>query len=69
MMEKITFIEGASPRLSNKKGIVACDLDIPDDLFGKELYLECVNDGLDIAYSKDFFTIIVTMQISNSYIV
>lgn len=50
--EELHLLKRASPRLSNKKGIVACDLDIPDDLFGKELYLECVNDGLDIAYSK-----------------
>ena len=52
--EELHLLKRASPRLSNKKGIVACDLDIPDDLFGKKLYLECVNDGLDIAYSKRF---------------
>ncbi|CAI5759731.1 unnamed protein product [Candida verbasci] len=49
---ELLLLKRASPILQGKKGLVKCELDIPDDLFGKEVYINCINDGLDIQYSK-----------------
>ncbi|EMG46561.1 SLH1 RQC trigger complex helicase SLH1 [Candida maltosa Xu316] len=50
---ELQFLKRASPRMSNKKGIIVCDIDIPDDLYGKNINIDCVNDGLDIKYSTN----------------
>ncbi|KAI5956342.1 mug81 [Candida jiufengensis] len=50
--KELLLLKRASPRLVNKKGIVSCELEVPDELFGKEVTITCINDGMDIKYSK-----------------
>ncbi|RCK67321.1 Antiviral helicase SLH1 [Candida viswanathii] len=50
--KELQLMKRASPRMSHKKGLVVCELDIPEDLRGKEITVDCVNDALDIRYSE-----------------
>ncbi|KAG7660895.1 mug81 [[Candida] subhashii] len=48
--QELHLLKRASPRLVGKKGIVSCELDIPEDLFGKDISVSIVNDGYDLEY-------------------
>lgn len=47
---ELYLLKRASPRMVGKKGIVSCELDIPDDLMGKEVSVTLINDGYDLQY-------------------
>ena len=48
--KELLLLKRASPRLKLKKGVVSCEVEIPDDLFGKSVTISCVNDAMDIEY-------------------
>lgn len=49
--KELQLLKRASPRMLHKKGVIVCELDIPDDLYGNEITIECVNDALALRYS------------------
>ncbi|KAK6462530.1 DNA-directed DNA polymerase [Scheffersomyces coipomensis] len=51
--EELLLIKRASPRLAGNRGKVVCDLDIPDDIQGREVKIFLINDSMDITYSYE----------------
>lgn len=51
--EELLLLKRASPKLQGRKGIVKCELDIPEDLIGKgEFIVKFVNDAIDLEYEE-----------------
>ncbi|CCG24380.1 Slh1 protein [Candida orthopsilosis Co 90-125] len=51
--KELFLLKRASPRLKSKKGVVSCEVDIPEDLFGKNVTITCINDAMDIKYDLE----------------
>ncbi|KAK6456949.1 DNA-directed DNA polymerase [Scheffersomyces xylosifermentans] len=52
--DELLLVKRASPRMHGKKGVVSCTVDIPEDLYGKEVTIMCVNDAIKISYETPF---------------
>ncbi|CUM62782.1 uncharacterized protein PRCAT00000340001 [Priceomyces carsonii] len=51
---ELLLLKRASPRLIGKKGKVQCTLEIPENLKGQGVFIQCINDAMDLKYSTSY---------------
>ncbi|CAH6721919.1 RQC trigger complex helicase Slh1p [[Candida] jaroonii] len=49
---ELFVIKRASPKMVGKKGKIVCQIDIPENLKGKEINVVCINDGIELQYES-----------------
>lgn len=47
---ELLMLSRASPKLTGKKGVIACNLEVDDTVAGQEVNVMCINDAMDIQY-------------------
>jgi len=51
---ELLLLSRASPKMVGRKGKITCTLDIDDEVAGRDVTVLCINDAMDIQYSKKY---------------
>jgi antiviral helicase SLH1 len=51
---ELLLLTRASPKMAGRKGKITCTLDIDDEVAGRDVTVLCINDAMDIQYSKKY---------------